>query len=86
MSGERWEVCLCADFPSYEVWCKKFDSYRQARRFMKKNLGPNQRFYCAVISDDRDSSIKTFYWNGKKIIGWDKPWVLSRRQAEALKE
>ena len=86
MSGEKWEVCLVADFPFFEIWCKRFRSYRRARRFMKKNLGQNHVFYCAVISDDRNSAFETFYWNGEKIIRWDKPWVLSRRQALALED
>jgi len=86
MAGEKWEVCLCGDSPSYEVWCRKFSSYRRARRFMKKYLRRNQSFYCALISNDDNSVFETFYWNGKKIIGWDKPWVLSRRQALALKD
>ncbi|MBM3284704.1 MAG: hypothetical protein FJY81_02425 [Candidatus Aminicenantes bacterium] len=86
MARKKWEVCLCADFPAYQVWCKSFRSYRRARRFMKKTLQKNQTFYCATISDDEDSAFETFYWNGKKIIRWDKPWVLSRRQALGLKD
>ncbi|MDH7512475.1 MAG: hypothetical protein QHH14_05980 [Clostridiales bacterium] len=85
MSGRKWEVCLCGDFSAYEVWCKSFPSYRQARRFMKKTLRKNHTFYCATISNDEDSAFETFYWNGRKVIRWEKPWVLSRRQALSLK-
>ncbi len=86
MAGEKWEVFLVADSPCYEIWCKKFPSYRRARRFVKKKLRQNQTFYSAVIADDKDSVLEIFYWNGKKIIRWDKPWVLSRRQALALED
>lgn len=86
MAGGKWEVCLCGDSPAYELWCKKFPSYRRARRFIKKVLRHDQAFYCAVIFNDENSSFETFYWNGREIIPWDKPWVLSRRQALALKD
>ena len=85
MSGGKWEVCLCADFSSYEVWCKILPSYRRARRFMKKTLRRNHTFYCATISNDENSAFEIFYWNGRKVIRWEKPWVLSRRQALTLK-
>lgn len=48
---------------------------------MIKILGSNEAFYCATISNEENSSFQTFYCNGKHIFFWDKPWVLSRRQA-----
>jgi hypothetical protein len=78
--GKSWEVCLYSDFADYQVWCKNFRSLRQARRFMKKVLRKDTTFYCATISNEENSSFQTFYWNGKDIFFWDKPWVLSRRQ------
>jgi len=33
---------------------------------------------------EKTSLFYTFYWNGKDIIYWDKPWVLSCRQARNL--
>lgn len=79
--GKNWEVCLYSDFSDYQVWCKNFRSHRKARRFMTKALRQNETFYCATISNEADSSFETFYWNGSDIFFWDKPWVLSRRQA-----
>jgi hypothetical protein len=82
--GKTWEVCLYSDFSDYQVWCKNFRSLRQARRFMRKVLRKNNTFYCATISNEETSSFQTFYWNGRNIFFWDKPWVLSRRQAFKL--
>ncbi len=82
--GKDWEVCLHSDFTDYEVWCKNFRSFRRARRFMTKVLRQNAAFYCAMISNEEKSFFQTFYWNGKDIVHWDKPWVLSRRQASTL--
>jgi hypothetical protein len=79
-----WEVCLCSDFPDYEVWCRNFTSRRRARRFMKKVLEENGVFYCATISNDEASVFEVLYWNGQAIIPWDKPLALSRRQALSL--
>ena len=85
MGVERsWEVCLYSDFTDYQVWCKKFSSLRRAQRFMRKALYRHETFYCATISGEEDSSFQVFYWNGKRIITWDKPWALSRRQAMNL--
>lgn len=82
--GEGWEVCLCSDFPGFEVWCKSFSSYRRARRFMKKNLSKDEDFYCGTISNEDSSVFQVFYWNGRAIIPWDKPYALLRRQALRL--
>jgi hypothetical protein len=82
--GKSWEVCLYSDFSDYQVWCKNFHSLRRARRFMEKTLRRNGAFYCATISNDENASFFTFYWNGRMIIPWRKPWVLSRRQALIL--
>jgi len=78
--GKSWEVCLYSDFSEYQVWCKNFRSLWRARRFMKKVLRRHEAFYCATISNEKNSSFQTFYWNGKDVFFWDKPWVLSRRQ------
>ena len=82
--AKGWEVCLYSDFTDYQVWCKNFRSQRRARRFMRKELGRGESFYCATISSEENSAFLTFYWNGQAIIAWDKPWVLSRRRALEL--
>jgi len=82
--GKDWEVCLHSDFTDYQVWCKNFRSLWRARRFMTKVLRKNAAFYCATISNEEKSFFQTFYWNGQDIVHWDKPWVLSRRQASTL--
>jgi len=79
--GKSWEVCLYSDSSDYQVWCKNFRSLRQANRFLKKALRKNETFYCATVSNEENSFFKTYYWNGEDIFLWDKPWVLSRRQA-----
>ncbi|MEW5902304.1 MAG: hypothetical protein AB1715_12640, partial [Acidobacteriota bacterium] len=84
--GKSWEVCLYSDFSNYQVWCKNFHTFRRARRFMKKNLRRNEVFYCATISKEENSSFFTYYWNGRLVIPWEKPWVLSRREALRLRE
>ena len=82
MDGAKgWEVCLYSDFTDYQVWCRNFRSRRRARRFIRRKLGRGQSFYCATISNHDNSAFQTFYWNGQVIVPWDKPWVLSRRQA-----
>jgi hypothetical protein len=83
-AARGWEVCLYSDFTDYRVRCKNFRSQRRARRFMQKELARGESFYCATISGPKDSALSTFYWNGQTIIAWDKPWVLSRRQALEL--
>jgi hypothetical protein len=82
--GNSWEVCLCSDFPNFEVWCRNFSSRRRARRFMKTILEENGDFYCATISDEEASVFEVYYWNGEAIISWDRPLALSRRQALSL--
>ena len=82
---KSWEVCLYSDFTDYQVWCRNFRSRRRARRFMRKTLGRGQSFYCATISNHDNSAFRAFYWNGQDIVPWDKPWVLSRREALELK-
>lgn len=85
MPGEKgWEVCLYSDSSDYQVWCKNFHTLRRARRFMETTFRKNNAFYCATISNDEDTSFFTYYWNGRLLIPWDKPWVLSRRQALGL--
>jgi len=81
-----WEVCLYSDFTDYRVWCKNFRSERRARRFLRRELGRAESFYCGTISNEESSSFLTFYWNGRDIIAWNKPWVLSRRQALELED
>jgi hypothetical protein len=81
---DSWEVCLYSGLSNYQVWCKNFRTLRRARRFMRKTLGKNETFYCATISSEDESDFLTYYWTGRTIIPWDKPWVLSRRQALSL--
>jgi hypothetical protein len=85
---KSWEVWLYSDFTDYQVWCRNFRSYRRALRFMKKELGDDNSYYCATISHDGHNgghpAFQTYYWNGRAIISWNKPWVLSRRQASTL--
>jgi hypothetical protein len=85
MTGTKdWEVCLYSDFVDYRVRCKNFRSRRRARRFMHKELGRSESFYCATISSPGNSTFLTYYWTGQRVVFWDKPWVLSRRQALEL--
>lgn len=85
MGGAKsWEVWLYSDYTDYQVWCKNFRSFRRAVRFMKKELGNENSFYCATISNDSQPVFQTYYWNGRVIIPWYKSWVLSRRQAMKL--
>jgi hypothetical protein len=89
MPGAKgWEVWLYSDFTDYQVWCRNFRSHRRAVRFMKKELGSDNSFYCATISNDAHSdgrpAFQTYYWNGRTIISWNEPYVLSRRQASRL--
>jgi hypothetical protein len=81
---KSWEVCLYSDFTDYQVWCKNFRSFRRARRFMRRELGGENSYYCATIFNDESSAFHTYYWNGRIIIPWNKPWVLPRRQASEL--
>jgi len=82
--AKDWEVCLYADHPEHQVFYKNFRSWRKARRYVKKALRKNERYYCALIWHEDSSSFHSYYWNGEKVIKWDKPWVLSSRQAMNL--
>lgn len=81
---DEWEVYLYSDVGDYEVWWKSLPSHRRARRFMLRTFKKSDAFYCATISNDRRSAFQVYYWNGRSLIAWDKPWVLSRRQALSL--
>jgi hypothetical protein len=82
---DEWEVCFFSDAADYQFSLKCFRSERRARRFMKKTLKKSGAFYCATISNDRRSAFQVFYWNGRRLIAWDKSWVLPRRQVLGLK-
>ncbi|MGB7294910.1 MAG: hypothetical protein WBC70_04910 [Candidatus Aminicenantales bacterium] len=86
--AKSWEVWLYSDFTDYRVWCKNFRSFRRAVRFMKRELGSENSFYCATISNDAHNNnrpaFQTYYWNGRAVIPHNEPWVLSRRQASKL--
>ncbi len=79
-----WEVSLYADLPKGLVMQKYFRSLRRAKRFMRKAFGKNEDIYCATIWHEDTTLFYTYYWNGKDIIYWDRPWVLSQRQAANL--
>ena len=55
-------------------------SERRARRFMIRTFKKNDSFYCATISNDLRSAFDVYYWNGSRLIPWDRPWVLSRQR------
>ncbi len=79
--AKDWEVYLYGDYPEHQEFYKNFRSRRKARRYIRKTLRKNERYYCALIWHEASSSFDTYYWNGNKVIKWDKPWVLSSRQA-----
>lgn len=81
---KHWEVCLVADSPAYSVECREFRTLLGARRHMKRHLGRNGAFYCALITDRDETRHWTYYWNGARIVLWDKPSVLSSRQARQI--
>lgn len=81
---KRWEVCLVADRPTYRVECREFRSLLAARLHMKRRLGRDSEFYCALITDGEETKHWTYYWNGKRIVRWDDPSVLSSRQARLI--
>jgi hypothetical protein len=81
---DEWEVCFFSDAADYEFSLKCFGSRRRARRFMLKTLKKSGAFYCATISNERRSAFQVYYWNGRRLIDWDKSWVLSRRQVLGL--
>ena len=78
---KKWEVSLIRDAPSYEVVCREFRTRSWAVRYMRRNLGRKGGFYCAIIVKPGEEEMSTYYWNGSRIIRWDKPSVLSSRQA-----
>jgi hypothetical protein len=79
-----WEVSLFAGLPDGLVMQRYFRSLRHAKRFMRKTLRKAEEIYCAAIWHEDTTLFYTYYWNGKDIIYWDKPWVLSQRQAANL--
>jgi hypothetical protein len=81
---DEWEVCFFSDAADYEFSLKCFSSRRRARRFMIKTLKQSGAFYCATISNERRSSFQVYYWNGRRLIDWDKSWVLPRRRVLGL--
>lgn len=81
---KRWEVCLVADRPAYRVECREFRTLFGARSHMRRLLGRNSEFYCALITDRGETEHWTYYWNGHRIVLWDKPSVLSSRQARLI--
>ncbi len=81
---DEWEVCFFSDAADYQFSLKCFNSRRRARRFMVKTLKKSGAFYCATISNERRSAFRVFYWNGRRLIDWDKSWVLPRRRVLGL--
>jgi len=81
---KKWEVCVYADSPSYQLFCKDFRTRWGASRYIGKILSRDEDFYCGTIWNEDSSQFFAYYWNGERIIPWDKPWVLSSRQARAL--
>jgi hypothetical protein len=80
----RWEVCLVADRPVTRIECREFRTLFGARFHMKRHLGRDSEFYCALITDRGETEHWTYYWNGRRIFRWDKPSVLSSRQARLI--
>jgi hypothetical protein len=76
-----WEVCFYSDVGDYEIRSVFVASRRRARRLMLKTFKRSDDYYCATISNDGRSAFEVYYWNGRGLITWDKPWVLSRRHA-----
>jgi hypothetical protein len=81
---DEWEVCFFSDAADYQFSSKCFSSRRRARRFMVKTLKKSGAFYCATISNERRSAFQVYYWNGRRLIDWDKSWVLPRRRVLGL--
>jgi len=81
---DEWEVCFFSDAADYEFSSKCFSSRRRARRFMIKTLKKSGAFYCATVSNERRSAFQVYYWNGRRLIDWDKSWVLPRRRVQEL--
>ena len=51
---------------------------------MVKTLKKSGSFYCATVSNERRSAFQVYYWNGRRLIDWDKSWVLPRRRVLGL--
>ena len=81
---KKWEVSLYADTPTYQIFCKDFRTRRGANRYIKKILSREDDFYCATLWREDTGKFISFYWNGERVIPWDKSWVLSSRQAKNL--
>ncbi len=81
---DEWEVCFFSDAADYRFSSKCFGSRRRARRFMIKTLKKSGAFYCATVSNDRRSEFQVYYWNGRRVIDWDRSWVLPRRRVLGL--
>jgi hypothetical protein len=81
---DEWEVCFFSDAADYQFSLKCFGSRRKARRFMVKTLKKSDSFYCATVSNERRSAFQVYYWNGRRLIDWNKSWVLPRRRVLGL--
>ena len=81
---DEWEVCFFSDAADYQFSLKCFGSRRKARRFMVKTLKKSGSFYCATVSNERRSAFQVYYWNGRRLIDWNKSWVLPRRRVIGL--
>jgi hypothetical protein len=81
---DEWEVCFFSDAADHEFSLKCFSSPRRARRFMVKTFKKSGAFYCATISNESRSAFQVYYWNGRRLIEWDKSWVLPRRRVREL--
>lgn len=81
---KKWEVWVYADTPSFQLFCKDFRTRWGARRYVGKILRRDNDFYCATIWREETSEFFVYYWTGERIIPWNKPWVLTSRQARAL--
>jgi hypothetical protein len=81
---KKWEVSLYADTPNYQIFCKDFRTLRGAKHYIKNILSRDDDFYCATIWREDKGQFLSFYWNGERVIPWDKSWVLSSRQAKSL--
>jgi hypothetical protein len=81
---DEWEVCFFSDAADYQFSLKCFGSRRKARRFMAKTLKKSGSFYCATVSNERRSAFQAYYWNGRRLIDWNKSWVLPRRKVVGL--
>ncbi|MFP4083084.1 MAG: hypothetical protein ACLFVG_10075 [Candidatus Aminicenantes bacterium] len=82
--AKKWEVSFYSDMPKDPVMSKNFRTLRRAERYMREHLGKDEKLYCATIWRRNSSQFYAFYWNGSDIIYWDRPWVLSSRQARNL--